>query len=220
MAKKRIRVAINGFRRIGRAAFKIMLKKNKYEVVAINDLASADSLAYLLKHDTVYGLYPKKVLAKGNDIYVNGKKYQITAVPEPKSEYVTGNAREVELVRHYLTQTYLIKDQFDSDHAARRIFFDEVIRSEPAVAMWVKNHSKLKGNRVTTEVYYPMVLITENLQEHFPQKGRSLNEIHQSHQFLIGPQYDVLSFEEKIAYNCKGCDRGKPAWNMISKAIY
>ena len=123
-----------------------------------------------------------------------------TAVPEPKSEYVTGNAREVELVRHYLTQTYLIKDQFDSDHAARRIFFDEVIRSEPAVAMWVKNHSKLKGNRVTTEVYYPMVLITENLQEHFPQKGRSLNEIHQSHQFLIGPQYDVLSFEEKIAY--------------------
>ncbi|MBU1202955.1 type I glyceraldehyde-3-phosphate dehydrogenase [Patescibacteria group bacterium] len=84
MVKKKIRVAINGFGRIGRAAFKIILSSNKYEVVAINDLASAESLAYLLKYDTVYGRYDKKVLAKGNDIYVNGKKYQITAEPEPK----------------------------------------------------------------------------------------------------------------------------------------
>lgn len=84
MAKKKIRVAINGFGRIGRAAFKIMLQSNKYDVVAINDLAPADSLAYLLKYDTVYGQLDKKVSSKGNDIYVNGKKYQITAVPEPK----------------------------------------------------------------------------------------------------------------------------------------
>ncbi|MDD5749990.1 MAG: type I glyceraldehyde-3-phosphate dehydrogenase [Patescibacteria group bacterium] len=82
--RKKIRVAINGFGRIGRAAFKIILASNKYEVVAINDLASADSLAYLLKYDTVYGRYDKKVIAKGNDIYVAGKKYQITAVAEPK----------------------------------------------------------------------------------------------------------------------------------------
>ncbi len=83
MANKKIRVAINGFGRIGRAAFKIMANSKKYEVVAINDLAPADSLAYLLKYDTVYGRYDKKVTAKGNDIYVAGKKYQITAVPEP-----------------------------------------------------------------------------------------------------------------------------------------
>jgi len=83
MAKKKIRVAINGFGRIGRAAFKIMADSKKYEVVAINDLAPAESLAYLLKYDTVYGRYNKKVLAKGNDIYVAGKKYQITAIPLP-----------------------------------------------------------------------------------------------------------------------------------------
>lgn len=85
MAKRKIRVAINGFGRIGRAAFKIMLQKSKYEVVAINDLASAESLAYLLKYDTVYGRFPKKIFARGSDVYVNGKKYQITAVPEPKN---------------------------------------------------------------------------------------------------------------------------------------
>ncbi|PLX25259.1 type I glyceraldehyde-3-phosphate dehydrogenase [Candidatus Parcubacteria bacterium] len=84
MAKRKTRVAINGFGRIGRAAFKIMLDKKKYDVVAINDLAPADSLAYLLKYDTVYGTYDKKVLAKGHDVYVNGKKYHITAQPDPK----------------------------------------------------------------------------------------------------------------------------------------
>lgn len=84
MAKRKTRVAINGFGRIGRAAFKIMLDSKKYDVVAINDLAPADSLAYLLKYDTVYGSYDKKVLAKGHNIYVNGKQYHITAQPDPK----------------------------------------------------------------------------------------------------------------------------------------
>jgi len=84
MAKKKIRVAINGFGRIGRAAFKIMLASSKYEVVAINDLAPVDSLAYLLKYDTVYGIYPKKVTSSANSIIVNGKKYHVTAEPQPK----------------------------------------------------------------------------------------------------------------------------------------
>jgi glyceraldehyde 3-phosphate dehydrogenase len=84
MAKKTIKVAINGFGRIGRAAFKIMQESRRYQVVAINDLAPADTLAYLLKYDTVYGRYDKKVSAIGNNIIVNGKKYLVTATPEPK----------------------------------------------------------------------------------------------------------------------------------------
>jgi len=84
MAKKKIRVAINGFGRIGRAAFKIIGDSKKYEVVAINDLASVDTLAYLLKYDTVYGIYPKKVSHSGNNIIVNGRKYHVTSQREPK----------------------------------------------------------------------------------------------------------------------------------------
>ncbi|NTW30571.1 MAG: glyceraldehyde-3-phosphate dehydrogenase, partial [Candidatus Moranbacteria bacterium] len=53
MAVKRI--AINGFGRIGRSAFKIALERNEVEVVAINDLADATVLAHLLKYDTTYG---------------------------------------------------------------------------------------------------------------------------------------------------------------------
>lgn len=84
MANKKIRVAINGFGRIGRAAFKIMLDSKKYEVVAINDLAPVDNLAYLLQYDTVYGNYPKKVSHDANNIIVNGKKYHVTSQADPK----------------------------------------------------------------------------------------------------------------------------------------
>ena len=84
MPKNKIRVAINGFGRIGRAAFKIMLERKKYEVVAVNDLAPIANLAYLLRYDSVYGVYPKKIGYSGNNLIVNNKKYLITAQPEPK----------------------------------------------------------------------------------------------------------------------------------------
>src|SRR3989339_706725 len=84
MANKKIRVAINGFGRIGRAAFKIMLASKKYQVVAINDLAPVASLAYLLKYDTVYGIYQKKISHQENFIVVNGQKYQVTSQADPQ----------------------------------------------------------------------------------------------------------------------------------------
>lgn len=84
MNKNKVKVAINGFGRIGRAAFKILLENKDYEVVCINDLAPAQNLAYLLKYDTVYGRYNKKVSATKNNIVVNNKKYLVTAIAEPK----------------------------------------------------------------------------------------------------------------------------------------
>lgn len=85
MARNKIKVAINGFGRIGRAAFKILLKKpSKYEVVAINDLTSPDALAYLLQYDTVYGRYEKKVSSTPHAIVVGGKKFPVLAQPEPQ----------------------------------------------------------------------------------------------------------------------------------------
>ncbi|OYW84737.1 hypothetical protein B7Z17_03610, partial [Candidatus Saccharibacteria bacterium 32-49-10] len=52
-----VRVAINGFGRIGRSAFKIAWERNDIEVVAVNDLTDTKTLAYLLKHDSAYGTY-------------------------------------------------------------------------------------------------------------------------------------------------------------------
>ncbi len=78
-----IRVAINGFGRIGRSVFKAGFDRDDIEFVAINDLASNDSLAYLLRYDTVYGRYKHEVTATEEDITVNGKKIDAFAEKDP-----------------------------------------------------------------------------------------------------------------------------------------
>ncbi|MBL7022041.1 type I glyceraldehyde-3-phosphate dehydrogenase [Patescibacteria group bacterium] len=79
----KIRVAINGFGRVGRAAFKVLLEKRNMEVVAINDLTDAETLAHLLNYDTTYGVSMKKISSTTSDIVVNGKHYPVLAVKEP-----------------------------------------------------------------------------------------------------------------------------------------
>lgn len=77
------RIAINGFGRIGRAAFKIALEKKNIEVVAINDLTDPETLAHLLSHDTAYGRYRKKVEVQNGALVVDGRSYPVYAEPEP-----------------------------------------------------------------------------------------------------------------------------------------
>lgn len=81
---KKIRVAINGFGRIGRQAFKIALEKKNIDVVAINDLTDTKTLAHLLKYDTVYGTYEKKVAFDEHHVIVGNKRFTVTAVPDPQ----------------------------------------------------------------------------------------------------------------------------------------
>jgi len=79
-----IRVAINGFGRIGRMAFRAAVKDFKnIEVVAINDLLEPDYLAYMLKHDSVHGRFNGEVAVDGNHLVVNGKKIRLTAEKDP-----------------------------------------------------------------------------------------------------------------------------------------
>jgi glyceraldehyde 3-phosphate dehydrogenase (phosphorylating) len=77
------RIAINGFGRIGRPAFKIALEKQDVEVVAINDLTDTKSLAHLLKHDTIYGRYAKSVGVDESHLIIDGKPYPVHAKKDP-----------------------------------------------------------------------------------------------------------------------------------------
>ncbi len=77
------KVAINGFGRIGRAVFKILLDVPELDPVAINDLVPTDNLAYLLKYDTVYGRYDKTVEVDGDDLVVAGKRYKVLHESDP-----------------------------------------------------------------------------------------------------------------------------------------
>ncbi len=78
-----IRIAINGFGRIGRGFARAVYRKKDIEIIAINDLASAGNLAYLLKYDTVYGRAAFAVEAGESVIIVDGKKIPILAEKDP-----------------------------------------------------------------------------------------------------------------------------------------
>lgn len=77
------KLAINGFGRIGRNAFKIAFERSDLEIVAINDLTDTKTLAYLLKHDSNYGTYNHEVSHDDENIIVDGKKIKVLAERDP-----------------------------------------------------------------------------------------------------------------------------------------
>ena len=93
-----MKIGINGFGRIGRNTFKILLERysDKLEVVAINDLTDAATLAHLLRYDSIFGKFNGKVEIKGNYLIVNGKKLEILAERDPGN--IDWKARGVEIV--------------------------------------------------------------------------------------------------------------------------
>lgn len=80
---KKIRVAINGFGRIGRVSFRVMLNSEHIDIVAINDLTDSKTLAHLLKYDSVHGIIKADVKAEEKAIVANGKKVAVYAEKDP-----------------------------------------------------------------------------------------------------------------------------------------
>ncbi|MDD3301156.1 MAG: type I glyceraldehyde-3-phosphate dehydrogenase [Patescibacteria group bacterium] len=84
MFNRKINVAINGFGRIGRAAFKIILDEHpKLNIVAINDLTDTKTLAHLLEYDTCYGRYQRKISSTKDYLVVDNKKYPVFSQKDP-----------------------------------------------------------------------------------------------------------------------------------------
>jgi glyceraldehyde 3-phosphate dehydrogenase len=80
MAQK---IAINGFGRIGRNLLRVTCQNDQLEVVAINDLTDAATLAHLLKYDSVHGTFSGEVDVAGGDLIVNGRRIKVYAEPDP-----------------------------------------------------------------------------------------------------------------------------------------
>ncbi|HRN97267.1 MAG TPA: type I glyceraldehyde-3-phosphate dehydrogenase [Candidatus Saccharibacteria bacterium] len=78
-----VKIAINGFGRIGRNAFKIAFERSDIEIVAINDLTDTKTLAYLLKHDSNYGTYHHQVSHDDENIIVNGRSIRVLSERDP-----------------------------------------------------------------------------------------------------------------------------------------
>jgi len=81
--KEKVRVAINGFGRIGRLAFRELTEKSNIEVVAINDLTDLTTLAHLLKFDSVHGKFGHEVKIENNSLFVNDKEVKVFSEPSP-----------------------------------------------------------------------------------------------------------------------------------------
>ena len=79
-----MKIAINGMGRIGRAALKVILETPELELIAVNDIVSAENIAYLLKYDSVYGIYEKTVSFDDNSLVVDGKKINYTSMRNPE----------------------------------------------------------------------------------------------------------------------------------------
>ena len=117
---KKIKVAINGFGRIGRAFLKIGWDRSEIEIVAINDLGSIDNLAYLLRHDTVYRNWDHKVEVWGTDLVVDGKI--IKFISEKDTTKLPWKALDVDVVVESTGLfTAFEKAQFHIDDGAKRV---------------------------------------------------------------------------------------------------
>ncbi|MBR7106984.1 MAG: type I glyceraldehyde-3-phosphate dehydrogenase, partial [Lentisphaeria bacterium] len=80
-----IKVGINGFGRIGRMVFRAAVENfsDDIQIVGINDLLDADYLAYMLKYDSVHGIFKHDIKVEGNTLVVDGNKIRLTAEMDP-----------------------------------------------------------------------------------------------------------------------------------------
>ncbi|MBI4122220.1 MAG: type I glyceraldehyde-3-phosphate dehydrogenase [Parcubacteria group bacterium] len=115
-----LRVAINGFGRIGRNAFKVGFGRPDIEFVAINDLTDTLTLSYLLRYDTVYGRYQKDVFYNPNELIVDGKKIKVFAEKDPSK--LPWKALDIDVVLE-CTGVFLTEEKANLhiDAGARRV---------------------------------------------------------------------------------------------------
>jgi len=78
-----VKVGINGFGRIGRVFFRAAREAKGIEIVAVNDLANAKTLAHLLKYDSIHGIFQEEVVVKGDAFFVNGQEVKVCSIKDP-----------------------------------------------------------------------------------------------------------------------------------------
>jgi len=166
-----MKVAINGFGRIGRLVLRAILEQGRtdIEVVAINDLADAKSNAMLFKRDSVHGRYPGTVEADGNDIVIDGRRIRVTAERDPANLphaelgvdialECTGFFTDADKARAHITA------------GARRVLISAPGKGVDLTVVYGVNHQKLTGEHVivsnascTTNCLAPVAKVMNDL---------------------------------------------------------
>ncbi len=191
-----VRVAINGFGRIGRLAFRQMFGAEGYEVVAINDLTSPKMLAHLLKYDSSQGSYDKKdtVVAGEDSITVDGKTIKIYA--EADARNLPWGELKVDVVLE-CTGFYVSKEKSQAhiDAGARKVVISAPAGNDLPTIVYNVNHETLKADDTiisaascTTNCLAPMAKALNDLA---PIQSGIMTTIHAytgDQMILDGPQ--------------------------------
>jgi len=178
-----IKVAINGFGRIGRCAFRAAQKHDNIEIVAINDLLDVDYLAYMLKYDTMHGKFDGEADfdKENNFLIVNGKKIRCTA------ETDAANCKWDEVGAEYVlecTGFYLTKEKSDAHlrGGAKYVIMSAPSKDDtPMFVMGVNNKTYEKGTKIvsnascTTNCLAPLAKV---LHDNFGIKDGLMTTVH------------------------------------------
>lgn len=211
---KKIRVAINGFGRIGRAFAKVARERNEIELVAINDLGNIQNFAYLLKYDTAYGVSPFDVSAdeKKNVLIIDGHEVQFVSEKDPTKLPWKSLGIDV-VVESTGLFTSADKAQAHIDAGAKRVVVSAPIKDAPDAAikgvtvLMAMNEDKLEGNPVssnascTTNAGSPLIAI---LDETLGIEKALLNTVHgytASQSLVDGPSKKDLREGRAAAQN-------------------
>lgn len=134
------RVAINGFGRIGRQAFKVASERPELEIVAINDIGDTANMAYLLKHDSVYKQDAQEVSSEGDTLIVNGKRYPVLKGRDPAQ--LPWGELKVDVVIES-TGRFTKKEQAEAhlEAGAKRVVISAPAKGAPAFVLGVNEGS-------------------------------------------------------------------------------
>lgn len=178
-----IRVAINGFGRIGRMVFRALAQEAEFkdmEVVAINDLLEPDYLAYMLQYDSVHGRFNGAVGVEGNHLVVDGKKIRLTAERDPANLKwgEVGVDVVVESTGFFLT---LDTCQKHIDAGAKKVVQSAPSKDDTPMFVYGVNHTKYAGEKIvsaascTTNCLAPVAKV---LHDNFGIKRGLMSTVH------------------------------------------
>ncbi|MDY0023470.1 MAG: type I glyceraldehyde-3-phosphate dehydrogenase [Candidatus Izemoplasmatales bacterium] len=140
-----VKVAINGFGRIGRLAFRVMFGNDDFEIVAINDLTDAEQLAYLLRYDSSQGRYNREVSFEGTDIVVDGKHIPVYSQRDP--EALPWKDHNVDVVLE--CTGFFVSEEGAGKHlkaGAKKVVISAPAKGNIPTIVYGVNHDVLTGN--------------------------------------------------------------------------
>lgn len=191
-----IKIAINGFGRMGRLAFRQIFDTDGYEVVAINDLADATMLAYLLKYDSTQGRYKLADEVKGGKDYISVSNKKIKIYKEVDASKLPWRQLEVDIVIEcsgaYLSKA---KSQMHLNAGAKKVVISAPAGKDiPTIVFGINEKSLKMGDKIISAASCStncLALMAKSLNDYVPIQSGITNTIHAftaTQMILDGPQ--------------------------------